>query len=386
MCPSEETEHHAVNKKPVAYWTLSLALLLLCLLLPPPFTTKPSNHPPLDLKSHLDVEPLFVYYRDNRFHARILGSLRIDIKADRLPPHLNTYNVLEIEGFEPDLDANYSLNWSVNGQPHQVAINKTRHSLTPFDFQTDDASTITDLHLLLEADHELGNLSRFEQMATFQNLQLNQASIHNQWAINLSEWMDLTPVKFNTINGYTSNQDPHLKGMVLRLGLWLVLSLIMLTVLRLRGLHLIGTLLLAWLLPAGIYFNNLGRQHQQVTHAFSEDPINLNQLDLEARQLAQAIKQQLPALNANQDTSMQKLILVGIKDFFHLRLMRHLFDQNVGLESGFQRMLEQADERHVFVLTHLSLSLCANHQQLDWLKDQVTVLYDNPAFCLMRKK
>jgi hypothetical protein len=385
MNPTEEMEHHAVNKKPVAYWALSLTLLLLCLLLPSPSTTNHPSQPALDLKSHLDVEPMFVFYRDNRFHVRILESLRIDIKPDRLPAHLATYNVLEIDEFEPVLDADYSLRWQVNGHPHQVTINKTRHSLTPFDFQTDDASAITDLHLLLEASHELGNHPRLEQMVSFQNLQLSQASIHNQWAINLSEWLDLTPIKFNTINGYTSSQDLHLKGLIMRLGLWLVLSAILLTIWRLNSVHLVFTLLVAWVLPAGVYFTNLARQHQQVTQAFSEDPISLNELDHATRQLAMDIKQQLSAVSQAKDHSKPKLILVGPKDFFHLRLMRHLFDQNIGLDSGFQRMVAQTDENHFFVLTHQAMRFCDDPEAHAWLKDQVIVLFHNQAFCLMRK-
>ncbi|WP_223787633.1 hypothetical protein [Marinicella meishanensis] len=370
--------------KPVTYWALSLALLMTCLLLPAPATNRHDKQTALDLKSHLDVEPRFFYYRDNRFHARVLGTLRIDIEPDKLPAHLSHYHVLEFKGLDLGLDVRFSLNWSVNGVPHRVPINQTSHSLTPFDFQTSEATAITDLHLLLEANHELGNVSRFERAVTFQSIAFTQANIGNQWAINRSEWMDLTAVKFSSINGYTASQDPHLKGLIQRLGLWLLLSALLLTGLKLRPHHLLYTLLIGWLLPTGIYLNNHWRQHQQLAQAFSEDPVNLNQLDQEARQLAQAIKRQLP-LHPNPSAQPQKLILVGPKDFFHLRLMRHLFDHNVALDSGFSRMLAQTDDRHVFVLSRQAWRFCEQPEQHEWLKGQVTVLHLDRHYCLMRK-
>jgi len=332
----------------------------------------------------LDVEPRFFYYRDNRFHARVLGSLKIHIEPDKLPAHLAAYNVLEINEFDPALDANYSLNWTAHGRTHQVPLNKTRHSLTPFDFQAQDAADITDLHILFEANHELGNRSRFEQQASFQAVRLTQAGLHNQWAINRSEWLDLTPVKFNTINGYTSSQDPHLRGLIMRLSLWLMISIGLLIAFKLRHRHLFLTLLVAWMVPAGVYLHNHFNQHQQLTEAFSEDSLNLNQLDQEARQMAAQIEQQLPAILAQGPVS-NKLILVGPKDFFHLRLMRHLFALNVGLDAGFSRMLNLTNDQHLFILSQNALRFCTNPEQHDWLSGQVKVVFRNSQFCIMRK-
>ena len=114
----------------VIYWISVIGTFGLCFWYPYQTSNTTKNLAPLSLTSYLDVEPSFVYYAENKFHARVIGSLRIDLDTNKMKSDFTAYNTLVINDFDYVLDSQYSLNWTVgeNQTPGFDQQNRTTQS------------------------------------------------------------------------------------------------------------------------------------------------------------------------------------------------------------------------------------------------------------------
>lgn len=341
---------------------------------------------PLKITSHLAVEPRFFYYANNQFVATVNGELRLNIKTKSIKEKLVHYNAIVIEDYHSKLSTHASLNWKINDTRYQISINKTKDSVNPLDFHTQDFSEIEDLHLLIETYPEVGHNLEFQDTVTFRSIYFDRLESQNSFAVNLSEWTDFTPVKFNSINGYTSSQDLHLKGLILRLTLWLLITIILFFITQVKGKNLTVMIIIAWLIPTSIFMNNHLKQHNQLSTSFSTDQTSINPLDQLALEVSHSIQNYFDA-NQQYVAADNKLVLLGFNNFFNLRLIRHLLKYNIGINNGIQRMLDHDTKiQPTYILVQKYLRYCQQPEKFPWLSEQVDYLYVDDQFCLMKKK
>ena len=371
--------------RPTIYWLLSILLLLLCLTYPKPI---PENTPinPVNLTSYLDVEPNFFYYINNRFHAKVVGQLRLDIKTDRISEDISQYNALIIEDYHYKLNTEFSLNWQVNEQTFQQVFNQTTQSINPINFQTEDTKQIKDLHLLITSTQDLGLNNSFLDEVSFQSIRFDQLNNLNQLATNLSEWNHFNPIKLSSINGYTSSTDFQYKHLILRLSCWLVLTIFLYWVSHINGAHLMLSLFLAWAISSYFYFSNHIKQHNQINQAFLPEQNIINRTDQEIHDLAGLIAAQLKS-PASEFFNAGKYILLGSNTFDKLRLIHHLQQFNIGLNINLSQLLaDPTTSQHTFILINNQLNYCQQPSSFEWLNEHDTLFYLDEKYCLLRKK
>ncbi len=294
-------------------------------------------------------------------------------------------NTLVINDFNYVLDTTYSLNWKTGDQSHRVLINKTKQSINFFDFQTTDHNQVSDLHILIEPNTELGNDLRFQQTASFKSLLFDSIEKQNVLAAHISEWTDFTPIKFNSINGYTSSQDHHLKYLILRLSAWVLFCVALFVVTKISGFHLVLTITIAWLFTAFFHINNHMKQNQQLHMAFSTEDSHINPLDQSAAIIADSIKADLNNPQIMPE-DINKLVLLGQNNFFNLRLVHHLLEYNIGLSLNFERIFSSNNKQHAFILLNNAYRYCIRPDRYDWLIGQADIISINDQYCIMRKK
>jgi hypothetical protein len=181
---------------------------------------------------------------------------------------------------------------------------------------------------------------------------------------DLSEWLDFSPVKFNSINGYTSADNTHLQSLVGKAAVWLMINVLLYLLLSIHGVHLLISIALAWVLTAIPYWYNFGRQHTQLIEAFPEDSQYLNALDKQAVEMSRLTKEalnretQLP----NQNT---KLVIVGPNEFIYLRLFYHLLDFDVAVHNNLKE-INQTQGPALFVFFAGSRHLCHQGMAHQW--------------------
>jgi hypothetical protein len=371
--------------RPTIYWLLSILLLLLCLTYPKPI---PENTPinPVNLTSYLDVEPNFFYYINNRFHAKVVGQLRLDIKTDRISEDISQYNALIIEGYHYKLNTEFSLNWQVNEQTFQQVFNQTTQSINPINFQTEDTKQIKDLHLLITSTQDLGLNNSFLDEVSFQSIRFDQLNNLNQLATNLSEWNHFNPIKLSSINGYTSSTDFQYKHLILRLSCWLVLTVFLYWVSHINGAHLMLSLFLAWAISSYFYFSNHIKQHNQINQAFLPEQNIINRTDQEIHDLAGLIAAQLKT-HTNELSSSDKMILLGTNTFLKLRLIHHLPQFNIGLRINLRKLLKDSTtSKYTFILVENQLKYCQKPGRFKWISKRAELIHVDEKFCLLRKK
>ncbi len=371
--------------RPTIYWLLSILLLLLCLTYPKPI---PENTPinPVNLTSYLDVEPNFFYFINNRFHAKVVGQLRLDIKTDRISEDISQYNALIIEDYHYKLNTEFSLNWQVNEQTFQQVFNQTTQSINPINFQTEDTQQIKDLNLLITSTQDLGLNNSFLDEVSFQSIRFDQLNNLSQMAADLSEWNHFNPVKLSSINGYTSSTDFHYKYLILRLSCWLALTVLIFWVSKIKGAHLMLSLFLAWIISSYFYFNNHIKQHNQINQAFLPEQNIINRTDQEAHDLAELIAAQLKIHNSELSSS-NKMILLGTNTFLKLRLIHHLPQFNIGLRINLSKLLKDStSSKYTYILVENQLKYCQKPERFKWISEHAKLIHVAEKFCLLRKK
>ncbi len=316
----------------------------------------------------------------------MVGQLRLDIKTERISEDISKYNALIVEGYQFKQDTEFSLNWQVKEQSYQVLINQTMQSINHINFGTEDATEISDLHLLITTTQELGLKNNFQDELTFQSIHLDQLHNQSQLAANLSEWNNFTPVKLSSINGYTNSTDLHYKNLMLRLCSWLIVATLLFWMFRIKGTHLMITLFLAWVISSYFYLNNHIKQHSQISQAFTPGQSLINRTDQETHDLAELIAAKIKA-TFSQFSSSEKLILIGSNSFFKLRLKHHLQQFNIGMHINLKKLLEgSSGSKFKYILVGNQLRYCKKPSRYDWLNNQVEILHVDDNFCLLRKK
>ncbi|MFC3195489.1 hypothetical protein ACFODZ_14640 [Marinicella sediminis] len=352
-----------MNYRLVLYWLLSMLALLLCLWFPTEQKI-PRDLPPIDLVKSFEVEPSYLYFLDNQFHAVAGNRLEIGLKKKYLKNKFQRYNTLVINDLNISLNKVISLNWTLNKQRHKVPLNLTRTSVNRIDFNTRKAKDIKNLHLLIEHNPEMGIHKDPLDEVTFSSMYLSNGHPSGQPAVDFSEWLDYSPVKFNSINGYTSPDNTHLKKLILKVGTWLLISVVLYVLLGVNGQQLIGTLLIGWLLVSIPYWYNFHRQQNQLQEAFPENSSYLNALDRQAMDTARSITSKLESLPAF-DPKQHKLVIFGPNQFIYLRLFYHLSEYDVAVHNTL-RDLSQTSAKAIYVFFAGSGKLCHPAMAHQW--------------------
>ncbi len=259
-------------------------------------------------------------------------------------------------------------------------------SINHINFGTEDATEISDLHLLINSTQELGLKNNFQDELSFQSIRLDQLHNQSQLATNLSEWNDFTPVKLSSINGYTNSTDLHYKYLILRLCIWLIVATLLFWLLRIKGTHIIITLFLAWVISSYFYLTNHIKQHSQISQAFTPGQHLINNTDQETHDLAKLIAAKIKA-PLSQFSSSDKLILIGSNSFFKLRLKHHLQQFNIGMRINLKKLLAgSTGSKFIYILVGKQLRYCKKPSRYDWLNNQVEIIHVDDNFCLLRKQ
>jgi hypothetical protein len=385
-----------VNYRLVLYWLLSMLALCACLWLPTEHRA-PRQLPPIDLTKTFRVEPSFLYFHDQRFHAVAGNRLIIGLKKGRLKRKFPYYNTLIIEDLNIGLNKTISLNWQIRNKSFKVPLNLSNRSVNRINFGTKKAKLIKNLHLLIEHSPEMGTNSDPQDEVTFKAIYLSNGAQWNQLDVDVSEWLDFSPVKFNSINGYTSADNTHLSVLVLKIMVWVLINVLLYWILRVNGHHLLVAIMTGWILVSVPYWYNFWLQHEQLETAFPENHRHLNTLDQMAFEAARNIKstlQQAPQINL----SATKLVIVGPNDFIYLRLFYHLLEFDVAVYNNLSD-LKDAGEHTVFVFFAETKPICNLNLVYQWhllgteviqslgfesTPQVLSWMVNNPEFCLVK--
>ena len=253
-----------------------------------------------------------------------------------------------------------------------------------------------DLHLLIEHNPEMGINHNLLDEVTFRTMFLTTSHDRGQHNIEFNEWQDFTPVKFNSINGYTSADHTHMKSLVSKTVLWLLINVLLYLLLQVNGQHLLLSIMLGWLFTAIPYWHNFARQHNQLLEAFPENSQHLNGLDKQALEVSRQIKQ---AINDHPELNSQntKLVIVGPNEFIYLRLFYHLLDYDVAVHNNL-REITRITNNGLFVFFAGSNKYCHKDLENRWhqlasdlfssgtfeqTRPTVQMLLNKPDFCLV---
>lgn len=367
------------------FWILSVLTLMACLALNHS-QTESNPKDDINLVPLLKVKPNYFSYYENKYHARVFNQLSIEINSEPIQQDLTTYDTIIIEGLELSLNALISLSWDVNGETKQILINHHSTSINHIDFDANYPEEIQNLQLTLYANHELGTQNIKTTDIAFSGLILRHSANLNQLSAASNEWFDFTPIKFSSINGYSSPNDLHMQSLIARLLVWLVINLIIYTVLGVNGKHLIGSLTLAWLLVAIPFLWNQWLQNQQIKQAFPHQNLILNSQDQQAFELAQEISGSLNALS-EFSVSKNKLLIIGSNNFEFLRLFHHLHHLNIALslKSDVLSTHDGANEI-IYILSHTFAKFCSVNENNTLFPNGIDVLSSGNNFCLVKRK
>jgi len=352
-----------VNYRLVLYWLLSMLALVACLWLPTEQRSK-RELPAINLSKSFKVAPSFLYFIDNQFHAVAGNQLRIDLKKNQLKRKFPFYNTLVIEDLGISMNKTISLNWKVGKQQFRQPLNLTNTSVNRINFKTRKAKRIKDLHLLIEHNPEMGINHNMQDEVTFRAMYLTNGYEPGQPGADVSEWLDFSPVKFNSINGYTSADNTHLQSLIGKAATWLLINVLLYLILRVHGLHLLISITLAWVLTAIPYWYNFGRQHTQLIEAFPEDSQYLNALDKQAVDMSQVVKQALTD-EAQLNSRDTKVVIVGPNEFVYLRLFYHLLEYDVAVHNNLKEIIRSPGPT-LFVFFADSSHLCHQGMAHQW--------------------
>lgn len=365
------------------FWALSITAFFCCTFIFIEEDTSLSLKPN-DITSLFIVEPHSFYYSNDKYHANVAGQLKLEIKTESFIQNLLEYNVLVINGLEIDLNSTISLNWMVDNQPHQTPLNANTFSINRINFNTTDALKISDLHLLISSNFELGTRPNAQKEVSFKSVYLDTTQNHSAASVELNQWIDYTPIKFNSINGYSSSENLHFKTLIQRLSIWILINVVLFILLKVSGHQLIISLSLAWLIILGLFTNNFIKQNQQIKTAFALDDQFLNQQDISANELAQELMAKIQSI-PNINTKQQKFIIVGENDFYHLRLYHHLMGLNVSIHNSYVKLLMKNDatKQYIYILTNKHKDYCNTGIKSD--EPLAEIIGQEAHYCLMRK-
>ncbi|WP_099019286.1 hypothetical protein [Marinicella litoralis] len=331
----------------------------------------------------LKVEPNYFYYSNNKFHAIVAGQLKLEIKTETILPNLINYDALVIDGLDLDLNSNISLNWVADEKKHQIPLNSNTQSINLIDFQTAQPQNISDLHLLIRSNFELGDHPNAHKEVSFESIYFDSRKNHSTLSLQMNEWFDYTPLKFNSINGYTSSENLHFQSLIQRLVIWVLINVLLYWLLRVSGKQLIISLTIAWCFTLIPFVNNFIKQNQQIETAFAEDGGYLNKQDISTYELAQDIIADLKN-RSDINLSTQKFIIVGTNSFYHLRLFHHLMGLNVAINNYINNDLpNDGTKPYIYILTKKSLEDCHANEGSPSLP--INILSQQAQYCLVSR-
>ncbi len=303
-----------------------------------------------------------------------------------MPTDITHFDALVISDYQYHKNTQITLNWQVNEKPYQQTLNQTKHSINHIDFQAKEMSEISNFHLMITNLPELGLRNSFQDEVSFRSIRLDQTKNLNQISTNLSEWNHFSPLKLSALNGYTSRSKLHLKGLVLRLGGWLMVATLLLWILKIKGTHLILTISLAWFIGCYFFLSTRIKQHDQINQAYSAEQKSINILDQKSKNLASLITAKLKS-SSGLYTNADKLVLIGANTFFIVRLKYHLLKFDIGLNFDIQNLLDnQVRKDTLYLLTENQLDFCKGEPEKNRLIEQVNLIHVDKDFCLLRKK
>ncbi len=155
---------------------------------------------------------------------------------------------------------------------------------------------------------------------------------------------------------------------------------------KINSKHLIATIILAWLFSSLFYLKNHLEQHQQLNAAFPTDQLGINRIDQSVLALANAIDSHL-ITNPSISTHEHKFVVLGLNDFFNLRLVKHLMKYNIAVNSGIQKMLDQETTfQPIYIFIQKNLRYCKQPDKYSWLTSQLEFIHVDELFCMVRKK
>ncbi len=377
--PSHETARKSgqVALKPIIYWSIISIALLACIWVK--FEQPPAANPPLKLTSMLDVEPNRFYYVDNKFHVDLRSTSHMKIDIELADTELTQYNELVLTDYEFSLQSRMSLHWTQQQKAQHITLKNNHLSINPVSFKDADTNPITDMYILIELNPELGTEIEGNQLLSFSGMTLDY---NTQQATNdVHEWWTFVPLKFSSINSYTSINQIHTAPLVLRIGVWLTLVAVFYCVMRLPRVHLVTPIILGWLLVGVSYTNNQIKQHQQIQTSFNAGSSLINQTDQTALNLAQRIE---TALQSTGTTADSRVIIVGPNEFFNLRLYKHLLYRNVALTDIYNLQPEHLQPDYNFVLIDSRMVYCQTPESHPSVFDVRSITYLDTDMCIIQ--
>jgi hypothetical protein len=358
-----------VNIRSLAYWIISIMTLLCCLLAQTGNTSK-KTITPKNISSSLQVEPKFIYYSGGKYQINLVGELRMDLLTDSIGHKLLDYDALIIDSLVKDYSTDIYLNWHVNNQPHKQLLNHGRHSINPIDFKTNDLNEIKDIHLLITSDMELGSdISRVKKLY-FNSIYLDSMDNQNSFSVNFYRWMNFTPIKIKSINGYSSSNDLNMSSFLYRLMLWLTITIGLYFLFKVDSKHIIYSLTLAWFIAAIPFSLNFFKQHKQISGVFQHSSEYINKTDKDMFHLADSIQTDIKK-SLNMDINQNRFIILGANDFAALRLFYHLSGLNVAISSSIKTK-EKKNNHIIYILINGYMNHCNTQNKTLALLSQQT--------------
>ncbi len=367
------------------YWLLSILILTLCLTL----NFDSNKHPklePIDVTNLIKVQPKFLYRRNNTFYALVVGQLRIDIKLDGVAQDITQYNLFVVNDLAYKTDTKISLNWKVNDKSFQVPLTLSTKSYTPINFQTKNINEVSDLHLMIIQDSTFGTDHSFQDEIKFKSISFNHTDNQETFAIDTNNWLAFNPINFGSVNSYTTHTSMIYQSLILRLSIWMMVTVLLFLILKISKKHLLFSFLIGWFITAFFYLNNRFHQNLQLNNSFPEETSFLNLTDKVMYHSAKKIKSALSDMNI-APTIEQKIVIIGPSDFSNQRLLTYLNEYNVALKIQMQEVLSTVKYQNTtYLLINGSFFYCDYIRKYPEYMKLAEIIHSDSNLCIIKSK
>ncbi len=339
---------------------------------------------PINLTNGLDI-PRGRYFQINGiYHVDMTGTTRLAIPIKDIPKNPARYDTVVIKGLNSKPHVNLYWQWQTpeNPTPYQYQLNGYSQSTNRLPADWQNSTEISQLNLIIEVDMSLGFVNNYDTQVSWQSIELLNHSDISPLQLLSSELDTYTPLTFSSLNLFSSNNELVYRNFLIRLGVWLLLTTTLYLILKPPAIHLLLTLLMAWLTVTTVYTYNFSRQVISHNMRFTSDNLALNEIDQRLLEIANQVNASIQ--KDSKQPAAAKVLIMGRDQFKKYRLNYHLLNHNTGAVNTLKSIIKGSDHNNTYgILLDPYLHLCT--KKLDTVKFiSLTPVIQDMDYCLVR--
>jgi len=314
----------------------------------------------INLTTGIDIPRGRYYQIKGTYHVDMTGTTRLVLPIKDIPKNPARYDTLVIKGLNSNPHINLYWQWQTlqnpNSAPYQFQLNGYKQSINRLPPDWWSGTDITQLNLIIEVDISLGFVNDYDAEVSWQSIEmLNHSDIAPLQRLS-SELHTFVPLNFVSLNLHSSNNELVYRNFLMRLGLWLLLTISLYLVLKPPAIHLLLTLILVWLSASAVYAYNFNQQINSHKVRFSNQGSALNKIDQRLINIASQVNKAIA--KDSHDPTAAKVFILGKDQFEKYRLNYYLLNHNAGIINTIDTILKNLGVTNSYTLIlppHLDL-------------------------------